>query len=216
MSSARISKLLSSDSESVWNATLSPGWNEKELHVLRLAIMKYGVGSWKIMTDEKILPGKNVTQIVGQVQRMMGQQSLREYLKINLDPFIVGKDNSKRKGVTRKNGMIINDGNTLSADEFRLLHNKNKEKYALSKQEIDGIIIPKLSLQDTSNDIKISERVFIDRANKLRKLAELRNALFVLTNKDKNLQKRLSNSRGKHVKRRKITYSDEDDNDDEE
>lgn len=89
---------------------------------MRLAIMKYGVGSWKAISSAKVLPGKTTTQIVGQVQRMMGQQSLRgismvigvhwslEFLKIKLDPLLVGKDNAKKHNVSRKSGIIVNEG----------------------------------------------------------------------------------------------------------
>ena len=52
-------------------------WTKAEVEVLRCAVMKYGIGSWKQITSLKILPGKTVSQIVCQVQRMIGQQSLK-------------------------------------------------------------------------------------------------------------------------------------------
>ena len=84
----RISKIFGSDSKSLWNVTLAPGktvltwyqqlgWTKAEAEVLRCAIMKYGIGSWKQITTQKLLPGKTVSQIVCQVQRMIGQQSLK-------------------------------------------------------------------------------------------------------------------------------------------
>ena len=84
----RISKIFSSDSKSLWNFTVAPGrrisvysnivgWTKAEAEVLRCAIMKYGIGSWKQVSNLKLLPGKTVSQIVCQVQRMIGQQSLK-------------------------------------------------------------------------------------------------------------------------------------------
>lgn len=58
---------------SVYNA----GWTKQEAEVLRCAIMKYGIGCWKQLATLNILPGKTVSQIVCQVQRMIGQQSLK-------------------------------------------------------------------------------------------------------------------------------------------
>lgn len=141
---------------------------------MRLAIMKYGVGSWKAISSAKVLPGKTTTQIVGQVQRMMGQQSLRgismvigvhwslEFLKIKLDPLLVGKDNAKKHNVSRKSGIIVNEGrmgcclllmavlDNLSKEEFQALHQANKEKYALPESTVQAIVIPKLTIQETS------------------------------------------------------------------
>ena len=35
------------DSKSLWNYTLSPGWTEEEVEVLKVALMKFGIGKWK-------------------------------------------------------------------------------------------------------------------------------------------------------------------------
>ena len=34
------------DSASLYNNTLSPGWLPQEVEILRLALMKYGIGRW--------------------------------------------------------------------------------------------------------------------------------------------------------------------------
>lgn len=102
------------------------GWTKAECEVLRCAIMKYGIGSWNAMIKTNILPGKSVAQIVCQVQRMLGQQSLKgrqmggktnrvEFLHVHLDVYAVGRDNAKRMDVCRKNRMIINDGRRIRA-----------------------------------------------------------------------------------------------------
>jgi hypothetical protein len=64
----------STDSKSLWNYTLSPGWREEEISVLRLALMKFGVGRWNRIRE--FLPGKTVAQLNLQTQRLFGQQSL--------------------------------------------------------------------------------------------------------------------------------------------
>ena len=64
------------DSTSLWNCTLSPGWRRDEVSILRMAIMKFGVGRWKEIIDSGCLPGKTPSQLSLQCQRLIGQQSL--------------------------------------------------------------------------------------------------------------------------------------------
>jgi len=59
------------ESKSLWNCTLSPGWTSEQQEVLRLAIMKFGLGRWKEILDSNCLPGKTRTQLNGQTQRMV-------------------------------------------------------------------------------------------------------------------------------------------------
>ena len=33
-------------SRSLWNFALSPGWDPKEAEILKMALMKHGVGRW--------------------------------------------------------------------------------------------------------------------------------------------------------------------------
>ena len=35
------------DSKSLHNYTLSPGWSKKEVEILKIALMKFGIGKWK-------------------------------------------------------------------------------------------------------------------------------------------------------------------------
>ena len=51
------------DSKSLMNYTLSPGWTEQEVKILKLALQKYGVGKWKKIITSECLPGKSVGQI---------------------------------------------------------------------------------------------------------------------------------------------------------
>lgn len=59
-----------------WNFTPSPGWTREEVGILRLCLMKYGVGRWVQILDTGLLPGKLIQQLNGQTQRLLGQQSL--------------------------------------------------------------------------------------------------------------------------------------------
>ena len=35
------------DSKSLHNYTLSPGWTKEEVDILKIALMKFGIGKWK-------------------------------------------------------------------------------------------------------------------------------------------------------------------------
>lgn len=59
-----------------WNFTPSPGWTKEEAAILKLCLMKYGVGRWVQILETGLLPGKLIQQLNGQTQRLLGQQSL--------------------------------------------------------------------------------------------------------------------------------------------
>ncbi len=44
--------------------------------MLKLCLMKYGVGHWQQIHSVGLLPGKLIQQLSGQTQRLLGQQSL--------------------------------------------------------------------------------------------------------------------------------------------
>lgn len=71
-------------SKSLWNYTLSPGWSDDEVDILKLALKKFGVGKWKKILQSKCLPGKSIGQIYMQTQRLLGKQSLAEYMGLHL------------------------------------------------------------------------------------------------------------------------------------
>lgn len=73
-----------SDSKSLWNYTLAPGWTQKELEVLVASLKKYGIGRWARITKERVLPGKTQAQLVLQAQRLLGQQSMAEFQGLHL------------------------------------------------------------------------------------------------------------------------------------
>jgi len=45
-------------SASLWNISLSPGWSALEMKMLRVAIMKFGIGRWTALYKSGVLPGK--------------------------------------------------------------------------------------------------------------------------------------------------------------
>ncbi len=54
------------------------------------------------------MPGKSIGQIYMQTQRLLGQQSLAEFMGLHLDLEVIYHDNMKKTGVLRKNNFIIN------------------------------------------------------------------------------------------------------------
>jgi hypothetical protein len=59
-----------------WNFTPSPGWTKDESLILKLCLMKFGIGQWVQIQATGLLPGKLIQQLCGATQRLCGQQSL--------------------------------------------------------------------------------------------------------------------------------------------
>jgi len=106
---------MSKEGGSLWNVSLSPGWTEEDVKILRLALMKMGVGNWTAIMESGCLPGKTVAQLNNQTQRMLGQQSTAEFADLHIDVLEVGQQNRllRSPSITRKAGMIINTGGLL-------------------------------------------------------------------------------------------------------
>lgn len=136
--------IVSANSRSLWNMTLSPGWSAAEAEVLREAVMFYGVGRWSVIEKARVLPGKTPAQLNLQTQRMLGQQSLAEFMGIRLDPRQVWEENAKRQGpeVKRKNGCIVYTGNSRSAEERAALLQLNRARYELPPERIPAQVRP--------------------------------------------------------------------------
>ena len=47
-------------SNSLWNISLSPGWSDMEIKLLKVAVMKYGIGRWTQLFKSQVLPSKNI------------------------------------------------------------------------------------------------------------------------------------------------------------
>jgi hypothetical protein len=111
-----------------WNFTPSPGWTKEELHILKLCLMRFGVGQWLAILNTGLLPGKLIQQLNGQTQRMLGQQSLAAYSGLKVDIDMIRADNEKRKDVLRKGGLIIYQGATPNRETKQQWHREAKEK----------------------------------------------------------------------------------------
>ena len=98
-----------------WNFTPSPGWTKEEVQILRLCLMKLGVGQWVAILNTGLLPGKMIQQLNGQTQRLLGQQSLAAYTGLRVDVDRIRSDNEAQQGpaVQRKSGLIIWSGRAL-------------------------------------------------------------------------------------------------------
>lgn len=136
--------LRSNDSSSLWNCTLSPGWTQEEVNILRLALMKFGIGNWVKIVDSQCLVGKTIAQMNLQTQRMLGQQSTAEFANLHIDPLEIGKINSLKQGpeIKRKNNFIVNTGGKITKEEKNKRLKENAKKYGLTKEQIDGIVLP--------------------------------------------------------------------------
>jgi len=132
------------DARSLWNFTPSPGWTKEECATLRLCLMKFGIGRWVQIVDSGVLPGKQIQQLNGQTQRLLGQQSLAEYTGMHVDVDRIREDNNEKTGpdIYRKNGLITNTGGKLKKEAMQALRAENKAKYGLSETEIAEIVLP--------------------------------------------------------------------------
>ena len=65
-------KQKSGQSASLWNISLSPGWSDLEMRLLKAGVMKFGIGKWTDLYKSQILPTKNIMQCYLQLQRVMG------------------------------------------------------------------------------------------------------------------------------------------------
>ena len=132
------------DARSLWNFTPSPGWTKEEVGVLRLCLMKFGVGMWVQIVEAGVLPGKQIQQLNGQTQRFLGQQSLAEYTRLKVDVDAIRADNLAKQGpeIYRKNGLITNQGGKLKPDALRALREANEAKYGLTDEQVEAIVLP--------------------------------------------------------------------------
>ena len=112
--------------------------------MLRLCLMKFGVGMWVQIVEAGVLPGKQIQQLNGQTQRFLGQQSLAEYTRLKVDVDAIRADNLAKQGpeIYRKNGLITNQGGKLKPDALRALREANEAKYGLTDEQVNAIVLP--------------------------------------------------------------------------
>ncbi|KAK3276879.1 hypothetical protein CYMTET_15078 [Cymbomonas tetramitiformis] len=136
------------DSASLWNFTLSPGWQPEEVEILKLALSKFGVGRWKEITESGCLPGKNIQQLNGQTQRLLGQQSIAAFTGLQVDVDKVREHNAKREDVVRKNGLIINTAGNMSSEEKAKRREENINLYGLTPEQIAAVVLREAEARD--------------------------------------------------------------------
>ncbi|GIL82495.1 hypothetical protein Vretimale_11934 [Volvox reticuliferus] len=127
------------DAASLWNFTPAPGWNREEVQILRLCLMKYGVGQWLQILGTGLLPGKLIQQLNGQTQRLLGQQSLAAFTGLRVDVDRVRVDNEARTDATRKAGLIIYDGPPLTKEMKAELREEAMRKYGLTPEQLKKV-----------------------------------------------------------------------------
>ncbi|KAG2439105.1 hypothetical protein HYH02_006627 [Chlamydomonas schloesseri] len=124
------------DAASLWNFTPAPGWSREEVQILRLCLMKHGVGQWMQILNTGLLPGKLIQQLNGQTQRLLGQQSLAAYTGLKVDVDRIRIDNEARTDATRKAGLIINDGPNLTKEMKEKMRQDAVAKYGLTPEQL--------------------------------------------------------------------------------
>jgi len=144
-------------SSSLWNYTLSPGWTDQEVDGLKKALMKFGIGRWRKIIESECLPGKSIGQIYLQTQRLMGQQSLGEFMGLHVNIEKVFIDNSKKINVTRKNNTIVNTGDNPTREERARKIAENQAKYGLDEATWKSIKLPKRNKSKYKNVIMLEE-----------------------------------------------------------
>jgi len=136
-----------------------------------LALQKFGIGKWKKIMNSKCLSGKSIAQIYMQTQRLLGQQSLGDFMGLHLNLEKVFQDNMKKVGVTRKNNFIINTSNNPTKEERKRQIEENSLKYGLSKEEVKAIKLPRWR---TEGFLTLDE-IETDKLSTLEKLIHLEN-----------------------------------------
>jgi hypothetical protein len=155
-------------SQSLKNGTLAPGWRPDEVDVLKVALMKYGIGRWKKIMHSECLPGKTPSQLSSQTQRLLGQQSLAEYMHLHLDIDQVAKYNHQKTDVKRKSNCIVNTGKNMSAEELSVLREFNKEQFGLSSEQIRELKIPQISVLSMILSMQGTPLVKLKQLNELK------------------------------------------------
>ena len=96
------------------------------------------------IVDSGVLPGKQIQQLNGQTQRLLGQQSLAEFTRLKVDVDRIRADNNAKQGpeIYRKNGLITNQGGKLKPEALAALREANIAKYGLSDEQVTAIVLP--------------------------------------------------------------------------
>jgi hypothetical protein len=175
-------KINHNESVSLWNYTLSPGWSRAEVEVLKLALQKFGIGKWSRIIKSKCLPGKSIGQIYLQTQRIMGQQSLGDFMGLHVDIERVFIDNSRKQGVVRKNNCIINTGDNPNKIERAIKINENREKYGITEAAAKEIKLPKKK-KSLFEEIILLDEIETNKFSTVEKIEHLKKLLKLVSYK---------------------------------
>ena len=86
--------------------TRSSGWTNAEEEQLRKLVQRYGVGSWKVILQTNLLPGKTVSQMVKKFSNIVGRQAFSEFSGMKIDPMRLREIRNRKVGFMRNNIFI--------------------------------------------------------------------------------------------------------------
>jgi hypothetical protein len=135
----------------MWNFSWSPGWSQQDKDVLRNALMFYGVGRWKKLQASKVLPGKSIMQCYLMTQHLLGQQSIVGFMGLHLDVNRIHSDNSKKPGLRKYVGVLINEADKMTKEQKLKKKEENRREYGLPRSFYSKIVLPPPS------DLKVFE-----------------------------------------------------------
>eukprot|EP01012_Entosiphon_sulcatum_P009197 TRINITY_DN15116_c0_g1_i2.p1 TRINITY_DN15116_c0_g1~~TRINITY_DN15116_c0_g1_i2.p1 ORF type:complete len:269 (-),score=48.73 TRINITY_DN15116_c0_g1_i2:5-811(-) len=128
------------------------GFTESELKVLCNFVKLNGFGAWGKLIQLRLLPGRNLADIVRTSQKLLRQQSLAPYSGLRVDMQKIGVDNAdliqkirtdphagEKLGFIVKNNMLVNSMGQLSKEEKDKKKNEAREKYALKDHEVAAL-----------------------------------------------------------------------------
>jgi hypothetical protein len=131
-------------------------------------------------SNSGVLPGKSVSQLNLQTQRLLGQQATSEFMGLHLFCSRVGQKNATNITAPRKNGCIINEGAKVSSEENRKRKEENRRIYGLSQEQVDAIVLPVATVADDANTVAAKanddQRAVADAERRLAILVATRNA----------------------------------------
>ena len=125
-----------------------------EKSVIRKICMKHGLGAYDIMNG--YIPWRSKKVLHQCLIRMIKKQALSEYGAMRADPLRIAQDNSiyfsdpqkmAEAGLFNKSGILVNK-ETKSKELHESIIEKNYEKYSISQEEADEIVIPSIISSD--------------------------------------------------------------------
>lgn len=128
--------------------------------------MKFGVGRWRAIEKSECLSTKTIGQMYLQAQRLVGQQSLAEFMGLHLDLEQIWLKNASKQGpdVIRKYGCIINTGDNMSKALVKKLRDQNKKRFGLSSSFVNNLELPRARVKEWLKVLNI-EQIMSGRSN---------------------------------------------------